>query len=212
MFQWNTWTHDDVITWEYFLRYWPFVRGIHRWPANSPHKDQWRGALMFSLIYAWTDDWANNRDAGDLRRHRAHYDVTVMKMGDHSVVVDWRKIRWIMPKPTQPMLVALTHRGRDKMAANFLTTFSTAFFFNDNVRISLTIHWSLFLRAQLTIFQHWFRKWLGADQATSDYLNQWWLDYRCIYASLGLNESNREQNTKHLLNSYYSWAAMLLNG
>ena len=37
-------------------------------------------------------------------------------------------------------------------------------------------------------FQHWFRKWLGAVQATSHYLNQWWLVYRRIYASLGLNE------------------------
>ena len=36
------------------------------------------GALMLSLIYAWTSCWTNNRDAGDLRRHRAHYDVTVM--------------------------------------------------------------------------------------------------------------------------------------
>ena len=42
--------HDDVIKWKHFPRYWPFVRGIHRTPVNSPHKDQWRGALMFSLI------------------------------------------------------------------------------------------------------------------------------------------------------------------
>ena len=40
--------HDDVIKWEHFPRYWPFVRGIHRSPVNSPHKGQWRGALMFS--------------------------------------------------------------------------------------------------------------------------------------------------------------------
>ena len=43
---------DDVIKWKYFPRYWPFVRGIHRWPVNSPHKGQWRGALMFSLVCA----------------------------------------------------------------------------------------------------------------------------------------------------------------
>ena len=49
-----------------------FVRGIHRWPVNSPHKGQWRGALMFSLTCAWINDWVNNRGAGDLRRHRAH--------------------------------------------------------------------------------------------------------------------------------------------
>ena len=52
------------------------VRGIHRSPVNSPHKGQWRGAMFF--ICVWTNDWLNNRDAGDLRRDRAHYDVTVM--------------------------------------------------------------------------------------------------------------------------------------
>ena len=44
--------HDDVIKWKHFPRNWPFVRGIHRSPVNSPHKGQWRGALMFSLICA----------------------------------------------------------------------------------------------------------------------------------------------------------------
>ena len=57
-----------------------FVRGIHRPSVNSPHKEQWRGALMFSLICAWTNGWINNQDAGDLRRRRANYDVTVMKV------------------------------------------------------------------------------------------------------------------------------------
>ena len=45
---------------------------------DSPYKGQWRGALMFPLICAWTNGWANKGDTGDLRRHRAHYDVTVM--------------------------------------------------------------------------------------------------------------------------------------
>ena len=55
-----------------------FLRGIHRSPVNSLHKGQWRGALMFSLICAWRNAWINNCEAGDLRPHRAHYDVTVM--------------------------------------------------------------------------------------------------------------------------------------
>ena len=41
--------------------------------GNSP----WRGALMFSLIVAQINGWVNNREAGDLRRHRANYDVIV---------------------------------------------------------------------------------------------------------------------------------------
>ena len=64
--QWYTLQfHDNVIKWKHFSRYWPFVRGIHRSPGNSPHKDQWRGALMFSLICAWINGWVNNREAGD---------------------------------------------------------------------------------------------------------------------------------------------------
>ena len=58
--------HDDVIKWKHFPLYWPFVRGIHRSPVNSPHKGQWRGAFVFSLICAWTNGWVNNRGAGGL--------------------------------------------------------------------------------------------------------------------------------------------------
>ena len=81
----STWTelernahHDDVIKWKHFSHYWPFVRGIHRSPVNSPHKGQWRGALIFSLTCIWINGWVNNRAAGDLRPHRVHYDVSVM--------------------------------------------------------------------------------------------------------------------------------------
>ena len=76
--------HDDVIKWKHFPRYWPFVRGIHRSPVNSPHKGQWRGALMFTLICARINGWVNNREAGDLRRYRAHYDVIVMSLWEFS--------------------------------------------------------------------------------------------------------------------------------
>ena len=76
--------HDDVIKWKHFPRNWPFVREIHRSPVNFPHKGQWRGALMFSLIYAWINDWVNNREAGDLRRQHGHYDVIVMTHGRYA--------------------------------------------------------------------------------------------------------------------------------
>ena len=76
--------HDDVIKWKHFPRYWPFVRGIHRSPVNSPHKGQWRGSLIFTLICVRINDcqWINNCEAGDLRRNRAHHDVIVMFTGD----------------------------------------------------------------------------------------------------------------------------------
>ena len=71
-------SHDDVIKWKYFRRYWPFVREIHWSPVNSLHKGQWCGALMFLLIWAWINSWVNNGEAGGLRHHCAHYNVTVM--------------------------------------------------------------------------------------------------------------------------------------
>ena len=74
--------HGDVIKWKHFPRYWPFVRGIHRSPVNSPHKGQWHGALTFFFICAWINDWVNNREAGDLRGHRVHYDITAMYVSD----------------------------------------------------------------------------------------------------------------------------------
>ena len=40
-------SHDDVIKWKHFPRYWPFVRGIHLSPVDSIHKGQWRGVWCF---------------------------------------------------------------------------------------------------------------------------------------------------------------------
>ena len=77
-------------------------------PVNSPHKGQWRGALMFTLICVWINGWVNNREAGDLRRYRGHYDVIVMilsrerwvKKGNTrnakpcNTVPAWRSSQW----------------------------------------------------------------------------------------------------------------------
>ena len=102
IFKW--WRHQM----ETFSRYWPFVRGIHRSPVNSPHKGQWSGALMFSLICAWINGWAKNCNAGDLGRHHAHYDVTIMKQLDlighqaSSPINDRQVICHIAPRVCAP--------------------------------------------------------------------------------------------------------------
>ena len=76
--------HDDVIKLKHFPRNWPFVQGMSpvsgEFPAQMPVIC---GALIFSLICVWINminGWVNIREAGDLRRHRAHYDVSVMKI------------------------------------------------------------------------------------------------------------------------------------
>ena len=80
--QWETTLHCNVVShWLGAHTKWSLGRSVRSHgdqAVNSPHKDQWRGALMFSLICAWMNRRVNTRDAGDLRRHRGHYDVTVI--------------------------------------------------------------------------------------------------------------------------------------
>ena len=159
-------SHDDVIKWKHFPRYWPFVRGIHRSPVTSPHKDQWRGALAFSLICAWINVWVNNREAGDLRRHRAHYDVIGMN-DEYSLP---RKLIWnvcTMPtislstwtlyQPVYKIICAINNLPPGQMDAISQAAFSNAFSWMNTFVSRFKFHWSLLLRVKLTIKQYWFR-------------------------------------------------------
>ena len=101
-------THDDVIKWKHFPRYWPFVRGIHRSPVISPHKGEWRGALMLSLICVWINGWLNNHKAGDLWRHRAHYDATVLHNLD-GVFMVVAYINGLVQDCSNPTQLAVLH-------------------------------------------------------------------------------------------------------
>ena len=113
------WCHDDVIKWRHFPRYWPFVRGIHRSSVNSPHKGQWRRALMFSLTCVWINGWVNNREAGDLRRHRVHYDVALMRCiptdtwRNDNVIITSKRCRFdiIMTLSLRRMATGYVSRG-----------------------------------------------------------------------------------------------------
>ena len=70
--------HADVIQWKHFPHCWLFVKGVHRSAVDYPHEGQWRGALMFYLMCAWTHGWTKSPVAGNFRRHGTHCDVTVM--------------------------------------------------------------------------------------------------------------------------------------
>ena len=62
-----------------FWHVWPWWR--HQMEAFSASLALCAGnspVLVFCLIWAWINPWVNNREAGDLRRYRAHYDVIVM--------------------------------------------------------------------------------------------------------------------------------------
>ena len=101
--------HDEVIKWKHFPRYWPFVRGIHRASVNSPHKGQWRGALMCPLICDWINGWVNNHEADHLRRHQAHYDVTVILLYFIVVLVWLMALNEFIHTRHSPMVLKAVH-------------------------------------------------------------------------------------------------------
>ena len=78
----DTWWRHQMDTFSALLA---LCAGNSPVPVNSPHKGQWRRALMFSLMCAWINGWVNNREAGDLRRNRAHYYDNVMNFEGHAV-------------------------------------------------------------------------------------------------------------------------------
>ena len=96
--------HEDVIKWKHFPRYWPFVRGIHRVTGEFPTQRPVTRSFDVSLICTWTQKtvpevinvWVNNRETGDLKRHRAHYDVIVMQPSDTTgTTIQGSAWRWI---------------------------------------------------------------------------------------------------------------------
>ena len=80
---------------------------------------------------------------------------------------------------------SLKNTSSELAIINTLRSSQNVFFLMKAYKFSLQIYWYLFPRVQVTIYQHWFRWWFGAIQATSHYLKQWWLFYWCTYASLG---------------------------
>ena len=102
----------------------------------------------FNVFFDLRQNEQLSRGAGDLRRLRAHYYV--------RVILWFYCIYMVMEMPC-PWVLLLTHWGRDKMDAISQTTFSSVFSWMKMFEFRLQFHWSLFLRVQLTIFQHWFR-------------------------------------------------------
>ena len=145
--------HDDVIKWKHFPLYWLFVRGIHRSPVNSPHQGQWRGALMLSLICA-CHGCLNSREAGDLRCHRAHYDVTVMDRRRIAITpylcLYCRQMHYFKDNKPHCQLCNWHIISRHFAEDIFKYTFINAHC------IFTKFHWNLFARTHLIISQHLF--------------------------------------------------------
>ena len=156
--------HDDVIKWEHFLRYWPFVQGIHRSPVNSPHKGQWRGALMFFFYlclnkrlskesWGWWFETPSHQlwchcnvmtSSGIQRKYfllfSQHWACKWPGIVRHQGSFRHSLFTWVW---SPNICYRLTHWGRDKMEDIFQTTFSNAFSWMK--MHELRFHWNLFL-------------------------------------------------------------------
>ena len=114
--------HGLTLSWKHTFTIWPFYHtpwwrhqmetfsallaicaGNSPVPVNSPHKGQWRGVFMFSLICARINGCVNNCEAGDLRLHRVHFDVIIMLLASsitryctcHFAINTSRKKPWV---------------------------------------------------------------------------------------------------------------------
>ena len=121
-------THDDVIKWKHFPRYWTFVPGIHRsrWIPRTKASDAELWCFLWSAPKK--SGWVNIRGAGDLRRHRAHYDVIVMLARSANI----GKVGWYQTKTKLDHFNTFTPRqnGRHIVNDNF-----NVIFLNENLWI-----------------------------------------------------------------------------
>ena len=168
--QWKSmiWSHqvtilqmpnDEVIEWKHFPLYWPFMRGIHRGPVNSPHKGQWRGALLFSLICVWINGWVNNREAGDLRRYRAHYDVSVMLTAKLS-------LKWTQMNRKNSITAILCSETLCEWILGIIiyvhkyAHYSVILFFWGSIINYHWIHGSVYRYTSMLLYWHWALVWM----------------------------------------------------
>ena len=62
-------------------------------PGEFPAQRPVTWSFEASLICVWINGWVNNREAGDLRRYRAHYDVIVMFVDSDNQLELWNELR-----------------------------------------------------------------------------------------------------------------------
>ena len=172
--------HTRKLTWKMAANWRPFYLGhdvfmdifiayTHLWQRSGYHHHPlWR---MFSIQSHLADRnrmWRHTRIHGDMSRSIPRRCCDRVRSPCH----------------TYPPLVHTRPRLNKNNAFNTLRPRQNGRHFADDTfkrifskkmsEFRLKFHWGLFLRVQLTISQHCFRYWLGADQATSHYLKQWW--------------------------------------
>ena len=176
---------------------------------------------MFSFIFAWTNSWVNNGDAGDLRRNRSHYDVIVMGPSTQNEQEKAIAVAFV-PCPTVARGVGHAlmvrwdlycanstsiHCFRKRIAYNLhlMTSYSL---WNISIRHRYR-YMSLFLRQQKYITQEpvrgWPTLWLLRGQQVTQWVMTLWREvgHICFCLSLWFNQEDlwpcSMQHTLHIL-------------
>ena len=124
---------------------------------GSPHKSS---AMMFSVMSAWINSSRECGVAGDLW---CHYNDQWQRTASCKLIT---------------LISTLSPRKNERHFADFIFKH---IFLNEDIWIPIKISLKFVPKGSITISLHSFRLWLPAIQATSHYLNQWWLIYRRIY-------------------------------
>ena len=148
-------------------RHWPLWGEFtgDRWIPRT--KGQWHGKCFHLMTSSWSnvvaqDKWAFTTGENKIviaipcQINGMWFDGTVsnvMHLLSNWDIYGWDHVGQLVPALLNP----LTHWGRDKLDAIFYTTFSNGFSWMKMCEFRLEFHWSLFLRFQLIIFQHWLR-------------------------------------------------------
>ena len=136
-----------------------FMRGIHRWPVNSPHKGPLtRKMFPFDdVIMHWRRERfclgpgispiSRTGNNGSYLKHNVRYGTS--RYGPYPMLSPRRSLGF-----SATSLQGLTHRQNGRL---FADNISSAFCWMKTVEFQIKCHWNMFLCVQLTIWQHWFR-------------------------------------------------------
>ena len=153
-----------------------FVRWIHRRPLNVLHTGLWKLirinhyidvimttvasqitslAVVCLTVYSDADQRKHQSSASLAFVWGIHWDRTKGQL--RGKCFHLMTSSWIVVETWKETCLTLTHWGRDKMDVISQTTLWSAFSWMKMFEFRLKFHWRLFVRVQLTIFQHWFR-------------------------------------------------------
>ena len=167
--------HDDVTKWKHF----PLPgNSLVTSESSAQRPVTGRGALMYSLICAWTNGCTNNPDSDDLRQHHAYCDVTVMTaaiiwLNAQAPVNSSRKLCVMMTSSNRNILrVAGSLWGEPPVTSGFqrpvMRNFDVFYDVRLNKRLIIQSRCQWFETPWRSLWRHWNVK-IGCYRKTTEH-------------------------------------------